>query len=122
MPSPNDLKPSLGLNHGTMEKRKVKGKGKGKNYYNSKEFKETIKRVYKNWPHSWSPQFLRGLLHTNSQLPTNLQLEIKHLVTKSAKIAGKTLTEKMTKEREQTLGIFTPAEDLQSSLNFCWNP
>ena len=28
----------------------------------------------------------------------------------------------MTKEREQTLGIFTPAKDLQNSLNFCWNP
>ena len=120
MPSPNDLKPSLSAKK-AKEKRKSKGKGEGKNYYNTKEFKETIKRVLKKWPHSWDPQFLSGLLHTNSPLPTNLQLKIKHNVTKSAKIAGKTLTEKMTKERERTIGIFTPVKDLHNSLNFCWN-
>ena len=114
MPSPNDLKPSLSAKK-AKEKRKSKGKGEGKNYYNTKEFKETIKRVLKKWPHSWDPQFLSGLLHTNSPLPTNLQLKIKHNVTKSAKIAGKTLTEKMTKERERTIGIFTPAKDLHNS-------
>ena len=121
MPSPNDLKPSLSAKK-AKEKRKSKGKGEGKNYYNTKEFKKTIKRVFKKWPHSWSPEFLEGLLHTESKLPTNLQLEIKHYVTKSAKIAEKTLIEKMTKERERTIGIFTPAKDLHNSLNFCWNP
>ena len=116
IPSPNDLKPNLSAKK-AMEKRTAKGKGVGKNYYNTKEFEETIKSVYKKWPHSWSPQFLGGLLHTNSPLPANLQLEIKHHISKSAKIAGKTLTEKMTKEREQTLGIFTPDKDLCTQLS-----
>ena len=120
MPSPKGLKPNLSAKK-AKEKRKVKGKGKGKNYYNTKEFKIASKRVYKNWPYNWTPKFRRGLLHTNSQLPTNLQLRIKHHVPKSAKIMGKILTEKMTKEREQTIGTFTTAKDLHNSLNFCWN-
>ena len=116
IPSPNDLKPNLSAKK-AMEKRTDKGKGVGKNYYHTKEFEETIKSVYKKWPHSWSPQFLGGLLHTNSPLPNHLQLKIKHHITKSAKIVGKTLTEKMTKERERTLGIFTPAKDLHTQLS-----
>ena len=116
IPSPNDLKPNLSAKK-VMEKRTAKGKGVGKNYFNTKEFEETIKSVYKKWPHSWSPQFLGGLLHTNSPLPKNLQLKIKHHISKSAKIAGKTLTEKMTKERERTIGIFTPAKDLHTQLS-----
>ena len=115
IPSPNDLKPNLSAKK-VMEKRTAKGKGVGKNYFNTKEFEETIKSVYKKWPHSWSPKFLGGLLHTNSPLTKNLQLKIKHHISKSAKIAGKTLTEKMTKERERTIGIFTPAKDLHTQL------
>ena len=97
---------------------KNKGKGKTKNYYNSKAFKDASKRAYKNWPYKWPPQFRRDHLHTPSNLPTNLQLKIKYDVTKSAKIAMKILAKKMTTEREQTYGIFTPVKIYRILITF----
>ena len=100
---PSKYKPNLSAEEAE-EKRKSKGKGEGKNYYNTKEFKIASKGAYKDWPHPWSPRYRKGDLHTPSNWPRIL--ESKHKVTKSGKIVGKTLSEKMTKEREQTIGIY----------------
>ena len=96
---PSKYKPNLSAEEAE-EKRKSKGKGEGKNYYNTKEFKIASKGAYKDWPHPWSPRYRKGDLHTPSNLPTY------NKVTKSGKIVGKILSEKMTKEREQTIGIY----------------
>ena len=102
---PNKYKPSLSAKN-AKKKRKGKGKGEGKNYYNTKAFKIASKRAYRNWCFKWSPRYRKGHLHTPSVLPSNLQLKTKHHDTKSDKIVGKILSEKMTKEREQTIGIY----------------